>query len=395
MSNAVIQKQLDEASNPGSTGNNEPEQIMDTPISLGDWVPAITDLLPDFLKPYWELIQQYPLLEGFTILFIFLLLAYLIRSYAIKLIEYLAQKTETHLDDAIVAEVRGPIFSTVVWIGLNVACVAAGFAMGAGRFITPIIMTIIVFIWLRVGMALSTTIFTGLSRDHANFKKVDIRTEPLFIIGAKILVLLISSYAILVIWGINPVGLLASAGIVGLAVGFAAKDSLANLFSGVFILADRPYKLGDYINLESGERGKVTHIGIRSTRMLTRDDIEISVPNGIIGNAKIINESGGPQHKMRIRISVQVAYGTNLERMSEILMEVAAARPRVSKHPTPRVRVRGFADCGINVQLLCWIEEPEERGLVTHLLYQDIHTAFADHGIEIPYPRSELYMLND
>ena len=72
--------------------------------------------------------------------------------------------------------------------------------------------------------------------------------------------------------------MLALAGIVGIAIGFTAKDTLANLFSGVFILADRPYKMGDYVNLESGERGRVTHIGIRSTRILTRDDIEVTVP---------------------------------------------------------------------------------------------------------------------
>jgi MscS family membrane protein len=82
---------------------------------------------------------------------------------------------------------------------------------------------------------------------------------------------------------------LASAGIIGIAVGFAAKDTLANLFSGVFILADSPYKLGDYVVLEDNSRGKVTQIGLRSTRMLTRDDVEVTVPNSIMGNTKIIN----------------------------------------------------------------------------------------------------------
>jgi MscS family membrane protein len=82
---------------------------------------------------------------------------------------------------------------------------------------------------------------------------------------------------------------LASAGIIGIAVGFAAKDTLANLFSGVFILADSPYKLGDYVVLEDNSRGKVTQISLRSTRMLTRDDVEVTVPNSITGNTKIIN----------------------------------------------------------------------------------------------------------
>ena len=141
-----------------------------------------------------------------------------------------------------------------------------------------------------------------LAADPIRFKSIDIQTEPLLIIVSKILICVISAYSVLMIWGINPVGLLASAGVVGIAVGFAAKDTLANLFSGMFILADRPYKLGDYINLSSGERGKVTHIGIRSTRLLTRDDVEITIPNGVIGNAKVVNESGGSHKKMRIRL---------------------------------------------------------------------------------------------
>ena len=94
--------------------------------------------------------------------------------------------------------------------------------------------------------------------------------------GWLLIAIALGTYMVLQVWSVDVTGWLASAGIVGIAVGFAAKDTLANLFSGVFILADRPYKLGDYVNLSSGERGKVTHIGIRSTRLLTRDDIEIT-----------------------------------------------------------------------------------------------------------------------
>ena len=184
---------------------------------------------------------------------------------------------------------------------------------------------------------------------------MDVRTEPLLIISSKIILMIVCAYMVLVVWGINPVGLLASAGIVGIAVGFAAKDTLANLFSGVFILADRPYKLGDYINLDSGERGQVTHIGIRSTRLMTRDDIEITVPNGVIGNQKIVNENGGPGHSMRIRLNLQCAYEANLEQVEEVLMNLVSQQDDIRKHPAPRVRFRGFGDSGINLQLLGWI----------------------------------------
>jgi len=373
--------------NSDTTDASATQALTDTPNELGGQLPSFVDLLPEQALPYWQLVQKYPIFEGLIVLLFFWLLAYLIRRYAISLIEKLAGKTETDLDDRIIDEVRGPIFITVCWIGVIIAAASAGLTEGWARFIPPVIMSLIVFIWIRTSLALSSAIFTSLARDPHHFKKIDIRTEPLLIICSKIIVLVLGSYLILVIWGINPVGLLASAGIVGIAVGFAAKDTLANLFSGVFILADRPYRLGDYINLDTGERGKVTHIGIRSTRILTRDDIEITVPNGIIGNAKVVNESGGPHQKMRVRIAVQCAYEANIDDANRVLMQVASDNDDVCEHPTPRVRVRGFGQSGIDIELLCWISEPELRGKVSHRLYSEIHRAFAKHELEIPYPR--------
>ena len=117
--------------------------------------------------------------------------------------------------------------------------------------------------------------------------------------------------------------LLAGAGVIGIAVGFAARDTLANLISGVSIVADAPYKLGDYIVLDTGERGVVSSLGIRSTRLMTRDDVEVSIPNAVIGSAKIINESGGPWEKYRIRIPVGVAYGSDTELAHRLMLETA------------------------------------------------------------------------
>lgn len=138
------------------------------------------------------------------------------------------------------------------------------------------------------------------------------------------------------------------AGILGLAISFAAKDTLANLFAGVFILADSPYKLGDFIILDSGERGAVTQIGIRSTRMLTRDDVEITVPNSIMGNVKILNETGGPGEKYRIRIKVGVAYGSDIDKVQSVLLDVAQRNREVLKTPAPRVRFRAFGDSSLD-----------------------------------------------
>ncbi len=149
------------------------------------------------------------------------------------------------------------------------------------------------------------------------------QTLPLFENITNIAIFVFAVYIIFSTWHVDMTAWLASAGIVGIAIGFAAKDTLANLFSGVFILADAPYKIGDFVVLDTGERGQVTHIGIRSTRLLTRDDIEVTVPNSVMGNTKIINESGGPGEKYRIRIAVGVAYGSDIDKVREVLVNFA------------------------------------------------------------------------
>jgi len=370
--------------------NNDPAQLIETPLDLSSQLPEFSELLPDQLAPYWKIVQHYPLVEAGIIILLFWCLAYIIRRFALNTILRVTRKTKTNLDDRIIEQLRRPIFSTIFLLGVVIAVNSAGLTNGVLQYISPVFGSLIIITWLRSGLSLISIVMQSLSNDSRKFRGIDKRMEPLLIICSKILIILIACYILLLIWGINPVGLLASAGIVGIAVGFAAKDTLANLFSGVFILADTPYKLGDYINLDSGERGKVSHIGIRSTRLLTRDDIEITIPNGVIGNAKVINESGGPWKKMRLRLNVQCAYDANLDQVCEVLNKVAHTQTEVCNHPAARVRMRGFADSGINFQLLCWIDDPQDRGRILHELYMATHKAFTENGLEIPYPKRDV-----
>jgi small-conductance mechanosensitive channel len=142
--------------------------------------------------------------------------------------------------------------------------------------------------------------------------------------------------------------------------------------------------------LDSGERGIVSSLGIRSTRLITRDDVEVSIPNAIIGTAKIINESGGPYVRHRIRIPVGVAYSSDIDLVIETMKSLAKENEHVVDEPVPRVRIRGFGDSSINVELLCWIRRPAERGMVVHHLNHQLIKRFRDEQIEIPFPQRDL-----
>jgi small-conductance mechanosensitive channel len=304
----------------------------------------------------------------------------------------LTKKTKSIIDDEIVANFHGPVIKTIVIIGLSIATHRMALEEQITVFTIKSLQTIALVIWVVFTLRVSTLLLGSASRQTTRFQIIDDRTFPLFSNLAKLLIVGIAMYILILAWGVDATGWIASAGIIGLAVSFAAKDTLSNLFAGVFIIADAPYKIGDFIVLDSGERGRVINIGLRSTRILTLDDIELTVPNAIMGNAKITNESAGPYPKRRVRVAVGVAYGTDVDKVRQILLEVADGEEEVCQEPAARVRFRSFGDSGLNFDLLCWIDEPALQGKVIDALNTAVYKRFAAEGIEIPYPKRDLYI---
>lgn len=194
--------------------------------------------------------------------------------------------------------------------------------------------------------------------------------------------------------GISLTAVFASAGIAGAALALAARETLGNFFGGISILMDRPFKTGDYIVLESGERGMVVNVGMRSTRIITRDDIQIAIPNGILTNTKVVNESA-PQPRFRVRIRVGVAYGSDIDRVEQVLLAAAAGNQLVSPTPEPRVRFRAFGDSALDFELLCWARRPHDKGRLVHELNQTIYKSFEAEGIQIPFPQRDVHLINE
>lgn len=194
--------------------------------------------------------------------------------------------------------------------------------------------------------------------------------------------------------GLPAYSVITGLGIGGLAVALAGREALSNIIGTVMIILDRPFKLGDYIVLSEGERGEVAEVGLRSTRIRTRDDILISIPNSVIANAKMINESA-PVSICRIRIKVGVAYGSDLEKVEQILLTVAEQNETVLPHPAPRMRFWRFGDSSLELELLCWIDPPELQGPTIHQLNWAIYEEFQRQGIEIPFPQRDVHVRKD
>jgi MscS family membrane protein len=331
-------------------------------------------------------------LQTLLIILAFVLAAKIADIIMTRFLMRLFRKTSLTLDEQILEIFHKPIFVSIMLFGLALAADWLDLSQKINFVTLSGLKTVAIFMWTAAFARLLRLFIAEVSRDSSRFHLVHERTLPLFSNLFMILVVALALYFVLLAWNIDVTAWMASAGILGIAISFAAKDTLANLFAGVFILADAPYKLGDFIVLDSGERGAVTHIGIRSTRLLTRDDVEITVPNSIMGNVKITNETGGPHEKYRIRIKVGVAYGSDIDRVHALLLDVAKSNPELCSTPAPRVRFRAFGDSSLDHELLCWVPMPVLRGRVAHALNTQIYKRFLKEGIEIPFPQRDVHI---
>jgi len=343
--------------------------------------------------PLMQWVEWRPV-QAFLLIVLSFIIAKLFDWVVTTVLKRITKKTKTSFDDKLISLLHRPIFYSILFFGLNFSITLLDFTEKIHFTFSGIFKTFTILIWSFVGFSSLLEILSWYSKSDKTNRIIRKRTLPLFDNLGKILIFIVASYFVLISWKIDVTGWLASAGVLGIVLGLAAKDTVANLFAGIFIMADAPYKEGDYINLDSGERGYVRSIGLRSTRIMTRDDIEITIPNSIIANSKIINESGGPNEQERIRVNVTVAFGSDIEQVKLVLMNIAQSSTDVCDSPTPRVRFREFQESSLFFQLLCWIEEPALRGRVLDNLNMEIYDKFNEEGIQFPFPHRTLHIAN-
>ncbi len=369
------------------------KQIVDTSSEVAEQTLSnVKTWLPEWIVPYWDKLQDQPLLLMLIVLALGYVLAKLIQWTFKKVAGVLTAKTKNSYDDRIIGILSKPIFAIIFFGSLLFAIEAYQFASDTDTTLKRLVVTILIMSLMATVWKGAKIVLEALSNNRNHFTFVEERTIPLLNIVTQLLTVGLAIYFIILLWGKDPTAWLASAGVMGIALGFAAKDTLSNLFAGFFIVADSPYKLGDYIVLDSGERGMVSHVGIRSTSLMTRDNVEVTVPNSVMGNAKIVNESGGPSEKTRIRLPVGVAYETDLELAVKALQEEAEKNEMVLNFPEPKVRAKLFGPSSVDFQLQFWIDKPELRGRILHNMILAIHKRFREEGIEIPYSKQDLYI---
>lgn len=190
--------------------------------------------------------------------------------------------------------------------------------------------------------------------------------------------------------GLELTSLTVILGVLGVGIGFGLQNVTSNFISGLILLFERPISVGHFVTV-GDEVGSVIDIKMRSTLIRTLDNVSIIVPNSKFLESDVINWSYGDT-RVRIRVPVGVAYGSDVARVTEALLGVAADHAEVLTEPEPSVRFIGFGDSSLDFQLLAWIEHPEKQWLYRSDLNFAIEAAFRREEIEIPFPQRDVHI---
>jgi small-conductance mechanosensitive channel len=191
--------------------------------------------------------------------------------------------------------------------------------------------------------------------------------------------------------GIDTRAIMAGGAVLLVGIGIGLQKLAENFISGLLVLIERPIKKGDFIDA-GGVLGTVEDIGLRATRVMSRDGVMVIVPNSNLMSSNVINYSA-PTHERRFSVEFGVAYGSDLETVCRVALDVARAERRVLQQPPPEVRLLTFADSAIQLQLIVWIAEAREDLVVASSLRFAIDREFRKHGISMPFPQRDVHII--
>lgn len=304
----------------------------------------------------------------------------------LKIGKAIAGKTKTTLDDEIFAVFYPPIkwliYIFICYLALESIPGEKGMVGTAQLVLVSIIIIIFTVILARV---LKTIIAWYIGTKSS---KIDKRVGREFMpVLEKIGVILL--YILGLIWvldnaGIDVSGLVVSLGVGGIAIGLAAKDALANIIAGFMLMFDKPFRVGDRIELVDGRIGDVVELGLRTTRVATFDDTILIIPNQELLQKEIINHAY-PTRRVKRTIKITVAHGTDLEKVKKIILALCSKENDVLKDPSPAVWATGFGDFGMELAVYLWVADLSIGWKVQYLLTEKIYNALIKEGIELPY----------
>jgi MscS family membrane protein len=309
-----------------------------------------------------------------------------------NVIKSFAQKTATKLDDVLVEVCEGPlvfaIFVGTLWYAERLLYLSAGAHMFYGGMMRVLFTVMISWFLIRF---LDSVIEHYLSPWAAKSESdLDDVLLPIMHTAVKVIVVIIAGIMILSDFGFNVTGLVAGVGIGGLAIAFAAQDLVKNIFGGVSVIADKPFKIGDMVKFD-GRQGTIRQLGIRTTRIETLDGTTLVIPNAKFTDGIVENVTKRNQHRVMLVLGLQ--YDTDSKRLAkakEILQRVAKEHPG-TKDET-QVFFSNFGASSIDLTFIYFVTDLKQIPQVQDQVNTRVKEEFEKEGIEFAYPTTTVIM---
>ena len=331
---------------------------------------------------------------GFVLLLGYFL-AKILSKYIPKTIQFIGQRINLSIDNDLILAIRSFIFKLILFsfvlIAVNIMDLPKTIDFIANAIVKSILfISFIAFALNIVKIILNKMAFAPeKENDKESVKVVQESTLPLFENTALIFFSLGGLYQVFSIWNVDMTALLAGAGIGAMAVGMAAKDTLSDIIAGILILTDAPYRVGDVVYVRNNLKGRVVAIGLRNTRLVTKNNVEVIVPNTIMGTSQIINESSAKDSGIRIQLDISVAVGEDVGRVKELLVASTKNTKRIAQDKEIKALMVSFEQYMLRFRIQCWINNPEDKGSAKGELMESIYITFRHEGIDITMTREQ------
>ena len=334
--------------------------------------------------------------------FVILLLIWIFVGLAVLLIvrpvlRKIFKDTETEVDEKILKIIGGPVIAFIFFYGFIQSMqvfpdMDDWFMDMLLRVYALVVPFLVVYIAYKVFKAVFMPL--GMEYSKKTESELDDVLVPLMDKLGGVLILMFGMFWIASTQGVNVTVFIAGFGIVGLVIAFAMQDTMANFFAGIFLMTDRPFKVGDTILID-GDYCRVEKIGLRTTWLYNRFDHDIIIfPNNEMAGSKIVNLTE-PDNRFKVKAAVGVAYGSDLDLVQKIMIESMSKQPGVildDPDRAPFVRFQEFGDSSLNFKVTAWIHDIFDQWKIAHNTRLEINKRFEEEGIEIPFPQRVVHM---
>lgn len=316
-----------------------------------------------------------------------------VRYFLAHVAPRITKLTRTGLDDRMLVRVAPPVEILVILAGFYLALRSLALPERVHLFVAGAVFVANVAVLTNIGYRMTDEFLGWYARRVGERTGSGIEAQ-IFPLVRKVFTVFLTCAALIVTlrhFRYDVLSLVTAMGIGSLAIGLAAKDTLANMISGFTLMIDRPFRIGDRIELTTGKSGDVVDIGLRSTKIRTPDNTLLIIPNSELCNSTVLNMTL-PDLKSQGRIAVGVNYGSDVDQVRKIMVDIAMDDPDILRTPPPEAFFLSFGDNALNMTLLFWVLDYAKLSKVTDRINSAILVTFAASGIQIPYPTRKVLL---